>query len=211
MWRRCVTDRTCQKWSVKFHAGDLSLDDTSRSGRTVEVDSNQMETAIENNQCYTTWERADICKISKTMKLLVKMKNVCLLFYGKHHTDFWASLVFCTLWRREMPEGQLLTPGGRVLCIGLCGCWGCSASQVTKCAGEPCITPTVIKTWHGLGEGVEGWKRLAKEHECLVRGPWTQPTMWWRPGEGNGWKGEREEEWRSSVIVTTIKKEKLNK
>ena len=117
-----MTDRTCQKWSVKFHAGDLSLDDASRSGRTVEVDSNQMKTAIENNQCYTTWERADICKISKTMKLLAQMKNVCLLFNGKHHTDFLASLVFCTLWRREMPEDQLLTPGGRAPCIGLCGC-----------------------------------------------------------------------------------------
>ena len=39
-----VTDRTCQKWLVKFCAGDFSLDDAPWSGRPVEVDSNQIET-----------------------------------------------------------------------------------------------------------------------------------------------------------------------
>ena len=34
-----VTDQTCQKWFVKFHAGDFSLDNAPRSGRPVEVDS----------------------------------------------------------------------------------------------------------------------------------------------------------------------------
>ena len=32
-----VTDRTCQKWFVKFCAGDFSLDDAPRSGRPAEV------------------------------------------------------------------------------------------------------------------------------------------------------------------------------
>ena len=45
-----VTDRTCQKWFAKFHAGDFSLDDAPRSGRSVEVDSDQIETLIENSQ-----------------------------------------------------------------------------------------------------------------------------------------------------------------
>ena len=36
------------------------------SGRLVEVDSDQIETLIENNQCYTTREIADILKISKS-------------------------------------------------------------------------------------------------------------------------------------------------
>ena len=45
-----VTDRTCQKWFAKFCAGDFSLDDTPWSGRPVEVDSDQIETLIENNQ-----------------------------------------------------------------------------------------------------------------------------------------------------------------
>ena len=43
---------------MKFRAGDFSLDDAPRSGRPVEVDSNQIETLIENNQHYTMWETA---------------------------------------------------------------------------------------------------------------------------------------------------------
>ena len=39
-----VTDQTCQKWFVKFRAGDFSLDNAPRSGRQVEVDSNPIET-----------------------------------------------------------------------------------------------------------------------------------------------------------------------
>ena len=61
-----VTDQTCQKWFAKFRAGDFSLDDAPQSGRPVEVDSDQIETLIENNKCYTTWEIADILKISKS-------------------------------------------------------------------------------------------------------------------------------------------------
>ena len=51
---------------AKFFAGDFSLDDAPRSGRPVEVDSDQIETLIENHQQYTTWEIADILKISKS-------------------------------------------------------------------------------------------------------------------------------------------------
>ena len=61
-----MTDRMCQKWFAKFCAGNFSLDDAPLSGRPVEVDSDQIETIIENNQCYTTWEIADILKISKS-------------------------------------------------------------------------------------------------------------------------------------------------
>ena len=61
-----VTDQTCQKWFVKFRAGDFSLDDAPGLGRPLEVDSNQIETLIENSQLYTTWEIADILKISKS-------------------------------------------------------------------------------------------------------------------------------------------------
>ena len=38
-----VTDGTCQKWFVKFCAGDVLLDDAPPSGRPVEVDSDQIE------------------------------------------------------------------------------------------------------------------------------------------------------------------------
>ena len=61
-----VTDGTCQNWFAKFRAGDFSLDHAPQSGRPVEVDSDQIETLIENNQCYTTREIADILKISKS-------------------------------------------------------------------------------------------------------------------------------------------------
>ena len=38
------------------------------------------------------WERADILKIYKSMKLLVKMKNVSFILWKKPHTDFWPTL-----------------------------------------------------------------------------------------------------------------------
>ena len=61
-----VTDSTCQKWFAKFCAGDFSLDHARRSDRPVEVDNDQIETLIENNQCYTTWAIANILKIPKS-------------------------------------------------------------------------------------------------------------------------------------------------
>ena len=51
---------------MKFCAGDVLLDDAPRLGRPIEVDRNQIKTLIENNQRYTTWEIADILKISKS-------------------------------------------------------------------------------------------------------------------------------------------------
>ena len=61
-----VTDRTCQKWFAKFRAGGFSLDEAAWLGRPVEVDSDQIETLIENKQRYTMQEIADILKISKS-------------------------------------------------------------------------------------------------------------------------------------------------
>ena len=57
-----VTDQTCQKWFVKFCVGDFSLDNVPGLGISIEVDSDQIETLIGNNQCYTTWEIANIFK-----------------------------------------------------------------------------------------------------------------------------------------------------
>ena len=54
-----VTGRMCQKWSVKFHAGDFSLDDAPGSARPIEIDSDEIETLVENNQHYTMWEIAN--------------------------------------------------------------------------------------------------------------------------------------------------------
>ena len=58
-----ATDEMCQKWFVKFHARDFLLDDTPQSGRPLEVDSDQIETLIQNNQGYTTQEVADKLRI----------------------------------------------------------------------------------------------------------------------------------------------------
>ena len=68
-----VTDRTCQKWFAKFRAGDFSLDDAPQLGRPVEVDSKQIETLIENNQHYTTWDTANILKIKFSNQVLKTM------------------------------------------------------------------------------------------------------------------------------------------
>ena len=60
-----VTDEMCLAQFTKFRARDFSLDNAPWSGRPVEVDSNQIKTLTENNQCYTMWEIANILKISK--------------------------------------------------------------------------------------------------------------------------------------------------
>ena len=66
----------CQKRFVKFCAAGFLLDHAPQSGRPVEANSDEIETLIESIQCYTMWERADLLKIPKSIKLLVKMKNV---------------------------------------------------------------------------------------------------------------------------------------
>ena len=74
-----VTDQTCQKWFAKFCAADFWKDIATWPCRPVEIDSDEIETLIENHQYYTMWEIADIFKISKSIKLLVKMKNVSFI------------------------------------------------------------------------------------------------------------------------------------
>ena len=57
-------------------------------GRPVEVDSDQIETLIKNNQRSTMWDIANILKISKSIKLLVKMKTVSYFTGKKSHELF---------------------------------------------------------------------------------------------------------------------------
>ena len=83
-----VTDQMCQKWFAKFHPGDFSLDDAPWLVRPAEVDRDQIKTLIENNQCSTMRGIANIRTISRSLKLLLKIKNV--LFYGENHMDFLA-------------------------------------------------------------------------------------------------------------------------
>ena len=87
-----VSDGTCPEWFVKFCAGDFLLDNAPQLDRAVEVDSDQIEALIENSERYTMWEIANILKIPKSMKLLVKMKNVSFISW-KNHTDFWPTQI----------------------------------------------------------------------------------------------------------------------
>ena len=80
-----VTDPMCQKWFAKFHTGDFLLENAPQSGRPVEVDSNHIKAFTENNQRYTSWKIASIFRRSKSIKLLVKMKNVSFILLKKIH------------------------------------------------------------------------------------------------------------------------------
>ena len=53
----------CQKWFEKFRAGDFLLDDAPRSGRTAEVDSDEIKTLIKYSQLSTVQKIDDILKI----------------------------------------------------------------------------------------------------------------------------------------------------
>ena len=55
----------CQTWLAKFRVGDL-LDDAPWSGRSVELNGDQIETLTENKEYYTMWGIANIFKISKS-------------------------------------------------------------------------------------------------------------------------------------------------
>ena len=91
-----VTDWTCQKWFVKFRAGDFSLDYASGLGRPVDPDSDQIETLTENNECYNMREIANTFKISKSTKLLAKMKNVSY-FTEKKINGLLANLIIALM------------------------------------------------------------------------------------------------------------------
>ena len=87
---------------MKFCAGDFSLDHAPWLGRPVEVDSDHIETLIENNQYSTMQEIADILKICKSIKLLVKMKNVS--FMEKTIRSFWPTQCFVYQVQACLPE-----------------------------------------------------------------------------------------------------------
>ena len=69
-----VTDQMCQKWSAKFCAGDFLLGDALWWGRPVEVDSGHTKYSLRT---------INVLRISKSIKLLVKMKTVSLIYRKK--------------------------------------------------------------------------------------------------------------------------------
>ena len=74
---------------MKFCPRDFSLDNAPRPGKPLEVDSDPIVTFTENNQPYSMGEGTDILQISKSIKLLVKMKNVSFILQ-KNYMDFLA-------------------------------------------------------------------------------------------------------------------------
>ena len=74
----------CQKWFEKFYAGDFSLDDAPWAGGPIEVDSDQIETLIENSQPISLYYTGDSRhEIPKSITLLAKMKNVSFILWKK--------------------------------------------------------------------------------------------------------------------------------
>ena len=73
---------------MKFRAGHFLLDNAPWSSRPLEVDRDQIETLTENNQRSTMWQTAGILKISKSIKLPVKMKNVSFTLQKKPYGLF---------------------------------------------------------------------------------------------------------------------------
>ena len=74
-------------WVYYTFAGDFFLDDVPWSRRQIESD--QVKTLIESNQCSIPQEIANILKISKSIKLLVKMENVSFVLWKKTKQAFW--------------------------------------------------------------------------------------------------------------------------
>ena len=74
----------CQKWFANLRARDFSLDDDAPwLGRPVEVDSDQIKRLIEKN--HYSRQEIDSRHIQniKSIKLLVKMKNVSFILWKK--------------------------------------------------------------------------------------------------------------------------------
>jgi len=59
-----VSERVCQNWFAKFHAGDTTCEDRERSGKFLVVDDDQIKSLIESNPYYTT-HRRDNQRITK--------------------------------------------------------------------------------------------------------------------------------------------------
>ena len=63
-----------------FCGGDFSLDVLTGLGRWDKVDSDQIKTLIENNQCSTIWEIADIPKNIQIDKVIGENEKCVFCF-----------------------------------------------------------------------------------------------------------------------------------
>ena len=85
-----MTDQTCQKWFVKFCAGDFSLDNAPQQGRPIEVDSNQTETLRS-----TFYQMGDSQCTQSTQINKVTGENEKYVFYfkEKNHMDLLTNAI----------------------------------------------------------------------------------------------------------------------
>ena len=100
----------CQKWIAEFSARDFLLDDAPQLGRPMEVDNDQIETSMENNQHSTLREIDNILKISKSIKLWVKVKNVPFILQKKLNRHFGQpilNLEICLPTRKNYTDKDL--------------------------------------------------------------------------------------------------------
>ena len=79
---------------MKFHTRDFSLEDAPWLGKPVEVDSDQIETLIVSiiPHDYTTWEIADIHKISKS--IVISENEKCIFYFMGKTIQTWPTQYF---------------------------------------------------------------------------------------------------------------------
>ena len=96
-----VTDQKCQKWIVKFHAGDFSLDDAPWLSRLLTGSSQPSNRDIENNQPYSTRPHGRQWPCSKCSKRGLKIIRTSLIMFIAVIAGLHVSLAektFCTLF-----------------------------------------------------------------------------------------------------------------
>ena len=59
-----VTTRTCERWIKKFRSGNLCVEDSSRSGRPAEIDTDKVKVLVDENPYSTTRDIAGELQIS---------------------------------------------------------------------------------------------------------------------------------------------------
>ena len=100
-----LTHWLCQKWFLKFPAGDFSLEVALQPGRPVEIDSDQIET-LRTINIIPHGRYLAYSKYPNQWSYWWKWK-MCLLFYRKNHRDFLVNPIhgkFAYLSSWQAPE-----------------------------------------------------------------------------------------------------------
>ena len=79
--KEALKDRQCRNWFDKFRTGDLSLKDEQRSGRSNQVDDDEIKAIIKSDRHLTVQEIEEMLKIPKSTASLASLRN---LIFGFH-------------------------------------------------------------------------------------------------------------------------------